>query len=344
MEQSSSKAALMRGVYKYVLRNASFTADEGVYALVGPNGSGKTTLLRLLAGAIAPERGIVRVYGGDPFRDHKVRMVITYSASRPLAEGLEHVKDYLNLYYKVLPSNTRWMEPRAALRELGIEGLYGERIYSLSEGQKRRVELAKLLLSRSKVKLIDEPTTFLDEEARGRVIDLLRRLAGEGLTIIATHDRELLEKLRPTIIMLEAGRIVKVAAYDEASETLETRRVYLLKARVKTRNIDSLDVIRNARGVRRASYNLDLESLLDKLGLGELKHGATSISIITPEEARRLAETERIAFHTISGVEVEATIEAEVYAEGLSDFIDFLMERFTVEELTVSSPIGVAEA
>lgn len=344
MNECHLTTAVLRDVYKYVLKGATLEMGEGVYALVGPNGSGKTTLLRLLAGSIAPERGEVRVYGRDPFRDHRVRSLIAYSASRPLAEGLEYVSDYLGLYYRVTPGDARWMEPRAALMELGAEELYDKRFYGLSEGQKRRVELAKLLLTRARVRLVDEPTTFLDEEARRRVISLLKRLGSEGLMVVATHDQELLEKLKPVIVMLEGGRIARVVNYDEATDMLKARRVYLVRARVRSKGAEPLEKLKSTKGVRRAIYSINVESLLEKLGLSGFKDKATTITIVDPEEARRLAETQGVKLYTVSGIEVEATVEAEVYAESLADFIDLLMEKFSVEEFRVSSSGRVAEA
>ncbi len=336
--------AVMRDVYKYVLKGVSLRLDEGVYALVGPNGSGKTTLLRLLAGSIAPERGEVRVYGGDPFRDHKVRALIAYSASKPLADGLETVSDYLGLYYRVAPESIRWMEPRSALRELGAEDLYNRKVYSLSEGQRRRVELAKLLLTRARVRLVDEPTTFLDDEARARVIELLRRLRGEGLMVVATHDHDLLERLRPDVIVVEGGRVSRVVGYEEASGLLGARGVYLVRARVRSTGVRPLEEVAKARWVKRASYTIEVDRLLDKLGLDSLKGKATFVAVISPEEARRLAEAGGMPVYTVSGVEVEASLEAEVYAEGLSEFLGFLAERFVVEELRVSRAGRAVEA
>lgn len=344
MNERRPRAAMVRNVYKYVLKGATLEMGEGVYALVGPNGSGKTTLLRLLAGSIAPTRGEVRVYGRDPFRDHKVRSLIAYSASRPLAEGLEYVRDYLGLYYRVTPGDARWMEPRDALGEVGAEDLYDKRFYNLSEGQKRRVELAKLLLTKARVRLVDEPTTFLDEEARRRVISLLKRLGNEGLMVVATHDRELLENLKPAIVMLEGGKIAKVVTYDEAADMLKARRVYLVKARVRSKGAEPLERLKSTKGVRRAIYSINVESLLEKLGLSGLKDKATTATIVDFEEARRLAESQGMKLYTVSGIEVVATVEAEVYAESLANFIDFLMEKFSVEELHVSSPVRVAEA
>jgi len=339
-----ARVAVVRDVYKYVLKGVSLEMGEGVYALVGPNGSGKTTLLRLLAGSIAPERGEVRVYGRDPFRDHRVRSLIAYSASRPLAEGLEHVGDYLGLYYRVLPGHARWMDPRAALKELGAESLYRMRFHGLSEGQKKRVELAKLLLARARVRLVDEPTTFLDEDARRRVIGLLKSLEGEGLMVVATHDNDLLERLKPVIVAFEDGRVARIAGYDEAVDFLRSRKVYLVRASVKSRGASALEEIRMVKGVRRASFSINVEGLLERLGLKGLKEGATSVTLVDPEEARRLAESQGMRLYTVSGIEVEATIEAEVYAEDLARFIDFLVERFSVEELSVSSSFRVAEA
>ncbi len=205
------------------------------------------------------------------------------------------------------------------------------------------MELAKLFLTRARARFIDEPTTFLDKEARYRVIDLLERLSDEGLMVIATHDRELLEKLKPVMIIMDAGRIIKIVTYDEASDILKARRVYLVKARVRTADVRSLERIRRAKGVRRASYSVDIESLLEILGLSELKESATLVSIIDPDEARKLADAVGMRIYTLSGIEVEANIEAEVYAESLAEFIDFLAERFVINKLSVSSIGKVAE-
>jgi len=324
-----------RSVRKYVLNDVDLRLERGVYALVGPNGSGKTTLLRLLAGVIAPERGQVSIYGVDPFRDHRVRRLISYSAAKPLAEGLERVIDYLSLYFNVAPPEMRRMTPGEALKALGVEGLGGRRIYELSEGQRRRVELAKLLLTRARVVLVDEPTTFLDAESRARVVELLRELAGASeLLVVSTHDGEVLDSLRPKIVRLEGGRVVGVVDYEESGGVREAETVYYVKGVVVSRGVAPLEKIKSVRGVRKAVYNIRFEKLLEKLGF---KADNVSITVIPYSEAARIARESGIPLYTYSNVEVEAEIEVEVTESGLPLLVGFLERETVIVDLQISA-------
>jgi ABC-type multidrug transport system ATPase subunit len=215
-----NEVASLKNIYKYIIKGLTLRFYHGSYAIVGPNGSGKTTILKLLAGIIAPERGEVRVYGSDPYRDHRVRAIINYVASQPLAEGIETVSDYLDLYYMTIPKSLRRMRPYEALKALKVEGLYNSKFHELSEGQRKRVELSKLLIRRSSVILVDEPTAFLDAEGRSIIRDLLSSLATseEKLLVIVTHDYEILRSLKPSVVSIEDGRVIKIGDYETLIE------------------------------------------------------------------------------------------------------------------------------
>ncbi len=181
-------------------------------ALLGPNGSGKTTLFRILSTALTPGGGSVRVLGADAIREpHLARRALGVVFQAPsldrkltAAENLRHQGRLYGLHGGGL--ETRIAE---ALAAVGVADRAGERIERLSGGLARRVELAKGMLHRPAVLLLDEPTTGLDPAARSDFWTHLERVRREsGATVVlTTHLMDEAER-SDRVAILDAGRLV----------------------------------------------------------------------------------------------------------------------------------------
>jgi len=315
--------ALLRDVWKYVLHGVNMSFEEGCYVLWGPNGAGKTTVLKLLAGVIAPERGVVRVLGGDPFRNYKIRGMINYVASMPLADRFETPLDYLGLYSVFTPSPLRGASPKRAMRILGLDGLAERRIVELSDGQRKRVELAKLLVKKGVVTLVDEPLAHLDASSRSMVIDLLRDACRQSrLTVVVSHDPGLEGELGAKVVELRDG----LAGNRQALGSVTVNVV------LKARHLNELGKALSLEGVVIRSFNVDKEDLAALLGL-------------RPEDVRDvLVVPARQGIHDATVMEfmhlprpLRITIRALVDPDVLPEFLSLVASSGTVIRLNVES-------
>ena len=186
-----SALAAVRGDRR-LFSGLEFALEAGELLYVnGPNGSGKTTLLRMICGLVTPAEGVISWNGED------IRSVAdAYRAEVVYLGHLNGVKDDLNALEN-LRINCRLAghEPSAAelvraLGEIGLGGLETLPARVLSQGQKRRVALARLLLTRAHLWVLDEPYTALDSAAVGLLQAVLRNhLAQGGLVILTTHQQ-----------------------------------------------------------------------------------------------------------------------------------------------------------
>ncbi|WP_425837269.1 zinc ABC transporter ATP-binding protein AztA [Streptomyces fractus] len=159
-------------------------------ALVGPNGSGKSTLLGVLAGVIRPTSGEVRHHGERRPAFVPQRGAVGDALPLTVRQAVEMGR-WGGLGAWRRPSRRDRAAVGAALDRLGIGGLAGRQLGELSGGQRQRTLIAQGLAQESDLLLLDEPTTGLDPEARGRIGSLLTELAAEGVTVVkATHDLE----------------------------------------------------------------------------------------------------------------------------------------------------------
>lgn len=180
----------MRGDRR-LFRGLDFSLAPGTFVqLTGPNGSGKTSLLRILCGLLAPAEGEVRWQGADIrslgedyFTD------VTYLGHRP------GVKDELSALENLRISNAlngvevTTEKAVSALQRMGLAGRESLPARFLSEGQRRRVALARLLLCSTRLWLLDEVMTSLDKSAVGLVRSLIEdHLHNGGIAIVATHQ------------------------------------------------------------------------------------------------------------------------------------------------------------
>jgi heme exporter protein A len=189
-----------------VLAGLSFTARAGEAVVVtGRNGAGKSTLLRVLAGLLLPTVGRVALDPpdvGDP--DTPVAERAHYlghlDALKPALTPLDH----LGFAAALLGRGLAPASPREALERLALSHVADLPCGYLSAGQRRRVALARLLVARRPLWLLDEPATALDAAAQAVLAEVMREhLAGGGLVVAATHGPLGLEGLRE--IRLEPG-------------------------------------------------------------------------------------------------------------------------------------------
>jgi heme exporter protein A len=157
----------------------------------GHNGSGKTTLLRLLCGLVLPEQGTISWAGEDirTLGDEFHRELFYFGHLNAIKEelsGLENVQMAAALAGQPVTED----QAIQALDQMGLAGYEDLPAKVLSQGQKRRVALARLLLSRSRLWILDEPFTALDVVAIAHLRDTLQsHLAARGLVVLTTHQR-----------------------------------------------------------------------------------------------------------------------------------------------------------
>jgi sodium transport system ATP-binding protein len=201
----------------------SFAVAPGeVYGLLGPNGAGKTTTLRMLLGLLRPSAGRATIEGLSTAEapDEVKRRVGLVSTSAGLYPHLS-VREMLLFFadlYGVTPGQAR--ASLGALAELlGISELLGRRCVTLSTGQKQRVNLARALIHRPPVLLLDEPTLGLDVLGSQVVVEFVEHLRREGKAVIlTTHRLDEAERLCDRFGLLHKGRLVITGTLSELRE------------------------------------------------------------------------------------------------------------------------------
>jgi len=171
------------------LRDVSLTLASGDFlALLGPSGCGKSTLLRLIAGLDQPDTGTVRWDDGQPPEPGSIGYVFQDATLLPWATAAENV--YLPLRLRGITREQAAADVWAALTKVGLQGFETARPRQLSGGMRMRVSIARALVTRPSVLLMDEPFAALDEFTRNKLqIDLLALWRDIGcLIVFVTHS------------------------------------------------------------------------------------------------------------------------------------------------------------
>lgn len=183
----------------------------GIHAILGRNGSGKSTLFRVAATLLAPDSGTVEVLGIDArFEPDRVRRAIGVVFQKPSLDGKLTALENLCFAGRIhgLGRAEARSRAREELERLAILDRADDRVDALSGGLARRVEIAKALVPRPELLLLDEPSTGLDPIARSRLQERLRALAAAGVTILlTTHLLDEAEECA-TVTILDRGRVV----------------------------------------------------------------------------------------------------------------------------------------
>src|SRR5256884_2708622 len=237
----SSDVALIRarGLTK---RFGTFTAVDAVdfdvqrgesFGFLGPNGAGKSSTMRMI-GCVSPfSEGVLRVLGMDPVTDGpSIRGRLGVVPQEDTLDVELTVRENLLIYgrYFDLPRSVVRERADRLLEFVQLDHRANERVDPLSGGLKRRLTIARALVSEPELLLLDEPTTGLDPQARHAVWDRLYRLKRQGVTLVlTTHYMDEAEQLCDRLVIMDHGRIAEEGSPLELIERLSTREVVELR-------------------------------------------------------------------------------------------------------------------
>jgi len=182
-----------------------------IFALLGPNGGGKTTLFRILSTSLPPDSGSLRIDGLDAARERReVRRRLGVVFQAPSLDRKLSVLENLSCQGRLYGLSGREIASRSRelLEALRLSDRASDLVETLSGGLARRAEIAKALLHRPPVLLLDEPSTGLDPGARKDLRELLARLSGEGTAVLLTTHLFEEAEAADRIGLLDHGRLV----------------------------------------------------------------------------------------------------------------------------------------
>ena len=220
-----------------VVKGVSLEIAGGeIVGLLGPNGAGKTTTFSILVGLVRPDAGMVRL-GGRDLTDlpmyKRARAGISYLPQEPSVFRKMTVEENLLAILETLDLPRGEQQERAdrLLTEFGLEPLRTHRAYTLSGGERRRVELARCLVVSPEILLLDEPFAGIDPIAVLDIQGIARRLASSGIGVLITdHNvRETLSIVDRAYIIND-GEILRAGTPLALSSDAVVKRIYLGEA------------------------------------------------------------------------------------------------------------------
>jgi ABC-2 type transport system ATP-binding protein len=206
------------------VNDVSFAIGAGVTGLLGPNGAGKSTILNMLAGLLRPSAGRATIEGRSAWRDPEVYRRLGLVPEREAMPG------YLSgLEFVVLRAQLQGVPDPAgaalrALETVELADVARRPIGTYSKGMRQRAKLAGALVHDPSVLLLDEPFNGLDPRQRIHMIDLLRRMAADGRTVLfSSHILEEVERVAERILVIYAGRLAAAGDYREIRRLMTDR-------------------------------------------------------------------------------------------------------------------------
>jgi ABC-2 type transport system ATP-binding protein len=198
---------------KKVLDGISFTITEpGVYIVLGPNGAGKTTLLRTLAGILKPYSGRVEINGISSQEKEARRQIDYITHLDGIPEGM-NVHDGLKFYADVEGGSED--DVKRAIDLLDLKELASMRFGQLSQGQKKRVSVARIFLREKSVYLLDEPTSNLDPKVAKEIRELVLGLSKDKVVLYSSHNLFEAREIGTQVIAVKGGKLALFGRIDE---------------------------------------------------------------------------------------------------------------------------------
>ena len=202
------------------LKEISLEIEEGeFFGLLGPNGAGKSTLIHCTTGLAQPTSGDIRIFGADAVHHYKdARQAVGLAPQELNLDWFLTVRESLDYHggYFGMPKKDRRERTSELLDVFSLTAKQGERTQTLSGGMKRRLVLARALMHRPRLLILDEPTAGVDVELRLELWEYIQMINAEGTTILlTTHYLEEAERLCSRIAFINDGRVVAQGTSEE---------------------------------------------------------------------------------------------------------------------------------
>jgi len=199
------------------LRGISLTIPEGeFFGLLGPNGAGKTTLIKSIVGLVHPTTGSIRVCGRDSRKDPLFsKSCIGLSPQEPNIDryfSVSRTLEFQGGFYGI-PRTERKNRAQELMDQFGLSDKAEDEYWKLSGGMQKRVLIARSLMMRPRILILDEPTAGVDVEQRNELWATLRNLNKDGTTILlTTHYIDEAEELCERVAIIAAGQVVEMGS------------------------------------------------------------------------------------------------------------------------------------
>ncbi len=282
--KNASKTFYQDGEPFQAVKQVSLTIEAGqIYGLLGPNGAGKSTLIGMICGAVKPDKSTeqISIFGHNVMKEKeaakRVLGVVPQEITIEPAFTVEEVLYYFSGMYGV-PVNQRKKRIEDALESLGLADKMKSRARQLSGGMKRRLMIAKAILHRPKLLILDEPTAGVDVALRQKIWELVEALNTQGTTVIfTTHYLEEAEQLCDSMTVIHKGNIIKEGKVKDIQQEFSKN---LISFELFDRNVDHLPQVRQVGTEFELAYK-ELSPSMQSL----LTHYGSNIKSIQNESA-----------------------------------------------------------
>jgi len=240
------------------VKGISFGILKGeVFSLLGPNGAGKTTTISMLSCLLEPTAGDAEIAGhsvrGDPLAVKRAIGVVPQDiALYPTLSARENLTFWGQMYG--MGGGELRKRVDEVLETVGLRDRAKDRIEAYSGGMKRRINIAVGLLHRPQVVFMDEPTVGIDPQSRRNILDTVKALNAQGMTVLyTTHYMEEAEELSHRIGIIDHGKLIALGTQEELTQLVGHEDVVELRIAAEHSGPDLLKAFSAVKGVRQAT-------------------------------------------------------------------------------------------
>ena len=244
----------------------SFAIEEGeVFSLLGPNGAGKTTTISMLSCLLVPTQGDAFIGGHSVTRDPMAAKKIIGVVPQDIAlyEELSALEN-LTFWGRMYGMGGAALKQRVAevLEQVGLADKAKQRVKTYSGGMKRRINIAVGLLHRPRLLFMDEPTVGIDPQSRRNILDSVKALNRQGMTVLyTTHYMEEAQELSQRVGIIDHGRLIALGTQQELTQMvgqMDALRLHLPEGQEAGPFIAALQALPDVRQVTTADHQIVL--------------------------------------------------------------------------------------
>lgn len=252
---------------RVAVNHISFTVNKGeVLCLLGPNGAGKSTTIHMIAGLFQCEKGHM-LYDGKPISECRkafLQDIGFVPQEISLYEDItaeQNIRFFASLYG--LRGDVLSQRVKEALIFAGLLDRKKDKVKTFSGGMKRRLNIACAIAHHPKLVIMDEPTVGIDPQSRNHILDSIKKLCKQGITILyTTHYMEEVEEISTRIIIMDHGNIIAEGTKETLKEKLHTQRYFILEVEdTKLCNEDAYYMIEGIQEVTIQERSIKIKSL-----------------------------------------------------------------------------------